>query len=74
LLQLSWRLSDRPILESEPEEFKTPEYRSNAKCTIFLSYTSNIMSSGIRDTIRFLVKNKLVWTTSGAASSSQFAR
>eukprot|EP00428_Durinskia_dybowskii_P065421 CAMPEP_0170385968 /NCGR_PEP_ID=MMETSP0117_2-20130122/16787_1 /TAXON_ID=400756 /ORGANISM="Durinskia baltica, Strain CSIRO CS-38" /LENGTH=373 /DNA_ID=CAMNT_0010641765 /DNA_START=76 /DNA_END=1197 /DNA_ORIENTATION=+ len=57
---LSWRLSDRPILETDPEEFKTPEYRNNAKCTIFLSYTSNIISSGLRETIKFLVKHKLV--------------
>lgn len=53
-------MSDRPILEAEAEEFKTPEYRANAKCTIFLSYTSNIISSGLRETIKFLVKHKLV--------------
>eukprot|EP00598_Pedospumella_elongata_P006845 CAMPEP_0184986964 /NCGR_PEP_ID=MMETSP1098-20130426/18483_1 /TAXON_ID=89044 /ORGANISM="Spumella elongata, Strain CCAP 955/1" /LENGTH=373 /DNA_ID=CAMNT_0027511359 /DNA_START=17 /DNA_END=1138 /DNA_ORIENTATION=+ len=57
---LAWRLSDRPIKETDSDEFKTPEYRSNAKCTIFLSYTSNLISSGLRETIRFLVKNKLV--------------
>lgn len=32
----------------------------NAKCTIFLGYTSNLVSSGVRETICFLVKNKLV--------------
>jgi deoxyhypusine synthase len=61
--QLAWRLSDRPILETEREEFRIPEYRQNAKCTIFLSYTSNIISSGLRETIRFLVQNKLVCAT-----------
>jgi deoxyhypusine synthase len=30
------------------------------RCTIFLSFTSNMVSSGIRETIKFLVKNKLV--------------
>lgn len=30
------------------------------KCTIFLGYTSNLVSSGVRETICFLVKNKLV--------------
>lgn len=34
--------------------------RPKTNCTIFLSYTSNMISSGIREHIRFLVKNKLV--------------
>ena len=29
-------------------------------CTIFLGYTSNLISSGVRDTLRFLVKNNMV--------------
>lgn len=29
-------------------------------CTIFLGYTSNIVSSGLRETIKFLVQHKLV--------------
>ena len=29
-------------------------------CTIFLGYTSNMISSGVRDTLRFLVQHKLV--------------
>ena len=31
-----------------------------SKCAIFLGYTSNIVSSGLRETIRFLVQNKMV--------------
>lgn len=34
--------------------------RPKTACTIFLSYTSNMISSGIREHIRFLVKHKLV--------------
>ncbi|CAH4037440.1 probable deoxyhypusine synthase [Pieris brassicae] len=34
--------------------------KKTTNCTIFLGYTSNMISSGLRDTIRFLVKNKLV--------------
>jgi deoxyhypusine synthase len=30
------------------------------KCTIFLGYTSNLISSGLRSTLKYLVKNKLV--------------
>ncbi|CAG9833681.1 unnamed protein product [Diabrotica balteata] len=29
-------------------------------CTIFLGYTSNLISSGLRETIKFLVKHKMV--------------
>lgn len=31
-------------------------------CTIFLGYTSNIVSSGLRESIKFLVQHKLVCT------------
>lgn len=31
-----------------------------AKCTIFLGYTSNLISSGLRSTLKYLVKNKMV--------------
>jgi deoxyhypusine synthase len=40
--------------------YKDPEVRKQTKCKIFLSYTSNMISSGIRETIRFLVQNKCV--------------
>lgn len=29
-------------------------------CTIFLGFTSNLISSGLRETFKFLVKNKLI--------------
>ena len=44
---LSWKKIDDISMET---------YR----CTIFLSYTSNMISSGIRDSIRFLAKHKLI--------------
>eukprot|EP01111_Echinosteliopsis_oligospora_P006768 TRINITY_DN2110_c1_g1_i2.p1 TRINITY_DN2110_c1_g1~~TRINITY_DN2110_c1_g1_i2.p1 ORF type:complete len:418 (+),score=106.78 TRINITY_DN2110_c1_g1_i2:102-1355(+) len=56
----NWRLSDEPIAEDETDEFKDPEVRKNTKCTIFLGYTSNMTSSGVRETIRFLVQHKMV--------------
>lgn len=34
--------------------------RPKSNCTIFFSFTSNLISSGIRDTIRFLAKNNMV--------------
>lgn len=59
-MKIKWRLSDVPIKDTDSDEMKTNSYRNQAKCTIFLSYTSNIISSGLRETIKFLVKNKLV--------------
>ncbi|XP_043480314.1 probable deoxyhypusine synthase [Leptopilina heterotoma] len=43
------------------DSFEDDEFikRKNS-CTIFLGYTSNMASCGIRDTIRFLVQHKLV--------------
>ncbi|XP_059047932.1 probable deoxyhypusine synthase [Achroia grisella] len=34
--------------------------KKKTNCTLFLGYTSNMISSGLRETITFLVKNKLV--------------
>mmetsp|Transcript_41179 Transcript_41179/g.89052 ORF Transcript_41179/g.89052 Transcript_41179/m.89052 type:complete len:299 (+) Transcript_41179:2-898(+) len=57
---LSWRLSDEPIAEDEVEELQDPEVRKNIKCTIFLSYTSNMASCGAREVIRYLAQHKMV--------------
>lgn len=35
-------------------------YAVKNNCTIFLGYTSNIVSSGLRETIKFLVQHKMV--------------
>eukprot|EP00743_Colponemidia_sp_Colp-15_P004764 GILK01005131.1.p1 GENE.GILK01005131.1~~GILK01005131.1.p1 ORF type:complete len:380 (+),score=57.19 GILK01005131.1:55-1140(+) len=57
---LKWRLSDVPVADDEPEEWADPVKRSQTRCKIFLGYTSNLVSSGLRDTIRFLVQHKMV--------------
>jgi deoxyhypusine synthase len=57
---LAWRLSDRPISENDSEENRAPEVRQRTRATIFLSYTSNMISCGMRETIKFLVQHKLV--------------
>ena len=36
------------------------ETRKNTKCKIFVGYTSNLVSSGVREIIRFLVQHKMV--------------
>jgi deoxyhypusine synthase len=52
---------DVPLKEDEKDEYEEDEFikRKNS-CTIFLGFTSNIVSSGLRETIRFLVQQKLV--------------
>ncbi|CDS02912.1 hypothetical protein LRAMOSA00314 [Lichtheimia ramosa] len=55
-----WRLSDEPIAEDEQEDYKDPQVRQQTKCKIFLGYTSNLVSSGVREVIRFLVQHKMV--------------
>ena len=56
----AWRLSDEPITEDEDDDFKDPEVRKNTKCKIFFSYTSNMISAGVRETIRYLCEHKMV--------------
>jgi len=57
---IKYRLSDDPIEEDETEEFKDPEVRKNTRCTIFLGYTSNMASCGMREYIKYLCKFKMV--------------
>jgi deoxyhypusine synthase len=46
---------------SDQDEYEEDEFiRRKNNCTIFLGYTSNMVSSGVRETIRFLVQHKLV--------------
>lgn len=59
---LRWRLSDEPKRAGEPDKDRhgKPLDRSKVKCTIFLGYTSNMVSSGVRESIRFLAQHSLV--------------
>lgn len=56
----AWRLSDDAIMEEEAEDEKDMDYRKNVKCKLFLGYTSNLISSGLRETFRFLAQHKMV--------------
>lgn len=55
----SWRGVHRDSLE---EHERTGEFDDNGfqKSTIFMGYTSNLISSGLRDTLRYLVQHKHV--------------
>jgi deoxyhypusine synthase len=63
-VQRKWRLSDEPVAPGEETEQEGDDgdstSRSETKCTIFLGYTSNLISSGLREVIRHLVQNKQV--------------
>lgn len=48
------------INEMRAWEGTHPETGEKQKCTIFLGYTSNLISSGLRSTLKYLVKNKMV--------------
>ncbi|KAL0949921.1 hypothetical protein HGRIS_009949 [Hohenbuehelia grisea] len=55
-----WRLSEEPVPQDETEEYSSPEVRAQTRCNIFLGYTSNLISSGLREVILYLVKHKHV--------------
>ena len=57
---IHWRLQDEPIQPDDLPEEKNEEYRKSVKCTIFLGYTSNMISCGMREIICYLCKNKMV--------------
>ncbi|KAJ1608365.1 deoxyhypusine synthase [Cryptosporidium canis] len=57
---LKWRLSDEEIDPEDGEPYNNLEFRKNVKCTIWLSFTSNMISSGLREIFVYLAKNKLV--------------
>ena len=56
----AWRLSDRPVSKDDPPQWRDERVRRATRCTIFLSFTSNMISSGVRETIRFLVEHRMV--------------
>ncbi|KAF8138522.1 Deoxyhypusine synthase [Boletus edulis] len=56
----NWRLSDEPLSPDESDEYADPKVRAQTRCNIFLGYTSNLISSGLREIILYLVKHKHV--------------
>jgi len=57
---LRWRLSDEPVRESDDAESRLPEVRAATRCTIMLGMTSNMISCGVREVVRFLAQHRLV--------------
>ncbi|KAJ3185898.1 hypothetical protein HK101_009754 [Irineochytrium annulatum] len=61
---ITWRLSDEPISQADIEDsnpdVRDPIKRMGVRCKIFLGYTSNLVSAGTRDVIRYLVEHRMV--------------
>eukprot|EP00842_Homolaphlyctis_polyrhiza_P000041 jgi/Hompol1/1037/HPOL_004095-RA len=57
---IKWRLSDEVATADEHDDFKDPAVRARTRCKIFLGYTSNLVSSGLREVIRYLVQHRMV--------------
>jgi len=66
LPQRKWRLSDEPIKEDDDEDdmnhgnLKDPAVRAKIKTTIFFGFTSNQISCGNREIIRWLCEHKMI--------------
>ena len=55
MLQLDWRLSDEPLADGQ-----STVDRGSVRTKIFLGFTSNLISSGVREHIRYLVQHSMV--------------
>jgi deoxyhypusine synthase len=55
---LAWRPEEAP--EGAPAAGDEELAKKPGRCHIFLGYTSNLVSSGLRESIRFLVEHRLV--------------
>ncbi|TKY44531.1 Deoxyhypusine synthase [Spatholobus suberectus] len=57
---LDWRLADEPVTEDCSDHERDLDYRKSVTCKVFLGFTSNLISSGVRDTVRFLLQHRMV--------------
>ena len=55
-----WRLSDVDWKEGDDPDLQPPEVRKRLRARIFLGYTSNQISCGQREVLRYLVQHRMV--------------
>lgn len=60
VLQISWRLSDEPLTVNEDAKYTDAALRESTRAKVFLGFTSNLISSGVREQIRFLVQHRMI--------------
>eukprot|EP00946_MAST-07B_sp_MAST-7B-sp1_P003860 g3860.t1 len=72
----AWRLSDEPWKEGDDEDLKDESVRASIKTKIFLGFTSNMISCGNREVIRFLCQHKMidVIVTTGGGIEEDFMK
>uniref|UniRef100_A0A336M7P4 deoxyhypusine synthase n=1 Tax=Culicoides sonorensis TaxID=179676 RepID=A0A336M7P4_CULSO len=52
---------NQPLPEDKQDKYEDDEFiKRKNNCTIFLGYTSNMVSAGIRESIRYLVEHKMI--------------
>ncbi|PNH06092.1 Deoxyhypusine synthase, partial [Tetrabaena socialis] len=56
---INWRLSDEPVGPSTDEDHVDPAFRASTRCMIFLGFTSNLTSAGVREHIRYLAQHRM---------------
>lgn len=59
-MKLDWRLADEIVTDDCSEEERDLSYRKSVRCKVFLGFTSNLISSGVRDVVRYLVEHHMV--------------
>ena len=70
VLQINKKKEPLPEPEGGAKELNlNPCQREPTSCTIFLGFTSNMISCGVRDTLRFLCQHNLVRKVSSSASN-----
>lgn len=57
---ITWKLSNEKVEEDESDYYQDPKIREKTRCTIFLGYTSNMGSCGMREIIRYLCEHKMI--------------
>lgn len=59
-VQINWRLSDDPVPADCLPELADSDFRKQARCKIFLGFTSNLISSGAREILKYLCKHHMI--------------
>jgi len=59
--QIHWRLSDDPVpADCDDPQQRDPAWRAEQRAVVYLGYTSNLVSAGTREQIRWLVQHRMV--------------
>ncbi|MED6130586.1 hypothetical protein PIB30_002180 [Stylosanthes scabra] len=57
---LDWRLADEPVADDCNDQERDLGYRKSVTCKVFLGLSSDVIPSGVRDIVRFLVQHHMV--------------